>query len=162
MRVEINGEPREVPAGLTIGALLRRLGLSERPVAVERNADIVPRAEHASTSLLTATSSKSYSSWAAAEQIATFPTCADSILLTRPRAPFDTLLTRPRARFDSGFNAMQDVLKIGQHSFDSRLFVGTGKYKDLDETRAALEASGAEVVTVAVRRVDLASPRTRR
>lgn len=48
-----------------------------------------------------------------------------------------------------------DVLKIGSHTFRSRLFVGTGKYKDVDETRAALEASGAEVVTVALRRVDL-------
>ena len=51
MRIEINGEPREVPAGLTIGTLLDTLGLSERPVAVERNADIVPRAQHASTPL---------------------------------------------------------------------------------------------------------------
>ena len=49
-----------------------------------------------------------------------------------------------------------DILKIGTREFTSRLFVGTGKYRDLDETRAALEASGAEVVTVAVRRVDLA------
>lgn len=50
---------------------------------------------------------------------------------------------------------MTDALKIGGHSFDSRLFVGTGKYKDVEETRAAIEASGAEVVTVALRRVDL-------
>jgi thiazole synthase len=48
-----------------------------------------------------------------------------------------------------------DVLRIGGHSFRSRLFVGTGKYKDLEETKAALIASGAEVVTVAVRRIDL-------
>ncbi len=48
-----------------------------------------------------------------------------------------------------------DVLKIGSHTFSSRLFVGTGKYKDVAETRAALEASGAEIVTVALRRVDL-------
>jgi thiazole synthase len=53
---------------------------------------------------------------------------------------------------------MQDLLKIGNHTFESRLFVGTGKYKDLAETRAALEASGAQVVTVAVRRVDLSKP----
>jgi len=53
---------------------------------------------------------------------------------------------------------MQDVLKIGEHTFSSRLFVGTGKYKDLAETRAALDASGAQVVTVAVRRVDLSQP----
>ncbi|WP_437330905.1 thiazole synthase [Sorangium sp. So ce381] len=48
-----------------------------------------------------------------------------------------------------------DALTIGRHTFTSRLFVGTGKYKDLDETRRALEASGAEVVTVALRRVNL-------
>ncbi|MFO7179463.1 MAG: thiazole synthase [Pseudomonadota bacterium] len=48
-----------------------------------------------------------------------------------------------------------DRLTIGGKSFRSRLFVGTGKYKSIEETRAALEASGAEVVTVAVRRVDL-------
>ncbi|HJL17320.1 MAG TPA: thiazole synthase [Sandaracinaceae bacterium LLY-WYZ-13_1] len=51
----------------------------------------------------------------------------------------------------------RDVLKIGTHELASRLFVGTGKYRDMDETRAALEASGAEVVTVAVRRVDLSA-----
>lgn len=48
-----------------------------------------------------------------------------------------------------------DALTIGRFTFHSRLFVGTGKYKDLDETRRALEASGAEVVTVALRRVNL-------
>lgn len=48
-----------------------------------------------------------------------------------------------------------DPLHIGQHTFSSRLFVGTGKYRDVEQTRAALEASGAEVVTVALRRVDL-------
>jgi thiazole synthase len=49
----------------------------------------------------------------------------------------------------------EDLLRIGPHTFRSRLFVGTGKYKDVAETRAALDASGAEVVTVALRRVDL-------
>ena len=49
-----------------------------------------------------------------------------------------------------------DALVIGQHRFHSRLIVGTGKYKDVEETRAAIEASGAEVVTVALRRIDLA------
>ena len=53
---------------------------------------------------------------------------------------------------------MEDLLTIGTHTFRSRLFVGTGKYKDVAETRAALDASGAEVVTVAVRRVDLSKP----
>jgi thiazole synthase len=49
----------------------------------------------------------------------------------------------------------QDVLTLGRYTFQSRLFVGTGKYKDVDETRRALEASGAEVVTVALRRINL-------
>jgi thiazole synthase len=49
----------------------------------------------------------------------------------------------------------EDLLQIGSHTFRSRLFIGTGKYKDVAQTRAALEASGAEVVTVALRRVDL-------
>jgi thiazole synthase len=48
-----------------------------------------------------------------------------------------------------------DDLCIGTHRFSSRLFIGTGKYKDVAETEAALEASGAEVVTVALRRIDL-------
>ncbi|MDH3202260.1 MAG: thiazole synthase [Myxococcales bacterium] len=47
------------------------------------------------------------------------------------------------------------MLKIDQFEFRSRLFTGTGKYPDLDTARGALEASGCEVVTVAVRRVDL-------
>ncbi len=48
-----------------------------------------------------------------------------------------------------------DKLTIGPYTFGSRLFVGTGKYKDLAETETAIRASGAEVVTVALRRVDL-------
>jgi thiazole synthase len=47
-------------------------------------------------------------------------------------------------------------LVIGPHRFGSRLFVGTGKYKTLELMREAVDASGAEVVTVAVRRLDLA------
>src|SRR6202047_5394121 len=48
-----------------------------------------------------------------------------------------------------------DELVIAGRSFSSRLIVGTGKYKDGAETRASIEASGAEMVTVAVRRVNL-------
>jgi len=48
-----------------------------------------------------------------------------------------------------------DTLKIGEHVFRSRLLVGTGKYATNEVAAAALEASGAEVVTVAVRRVNL-------
>jgi thiazole synthase len=49
----------------------------------------------------------------------------------------------------------EDLLKIGEFEFRSRLFTGTGKYPDLDTAREALRISECEVVTVAVRRVDL-------
>lgn len=47
------------------------------------------------------------------------------------------------------------MLKIAGKEFGSRLLVGTGKYKDFDETRQAIEASGAQIVTVAIRRVNI-------
>jgi thiazole synthase len=51
---------------------------------------------------------------------------------------------------------MQDTpFNIGKQSFKSRLIVGTGKYKDFNETKLAIEESGAEIVTVAVRRVNI-------
>jgi thiazole synthase len=50
---------------------------------------------------------------------------------------------------------MQSPLTIAGKTFTSRLIVGTGKYKDGKETATAIEASGAEMVTVAVRRVNL-------
>jgi thiazole synthase len=49
-------------------------------------------------------------------------------------------------------------LRIGNFELSSRLIVGTGKYRDLAQTKAALEASGTEMVTVAVRRLDLKAP----
>ncbi|SFX38663.1 thiazole synthase [Marinospirillum alkaliphilum] len=49
----------------------------------------------------------------------------------------------------------KDSFRIGQREFTSRLLVGTGKYKDLNETREAIAASGAEIVTVAVRRTNI-------
>lgn len=51
-----------------------------------------------------------------------------------------------------------DSLKIGPWEFRSRLLLGTGKYRNFEEMRAALEASGTEIVTVALRRLDLSNP----
>ncbi|MGD9943178.1 MAG: thiazole synthase [Burkholderiaceae bacterium] len=48
-----------------------------------------------------------------------------------------------------------DTLTIGRRQFSSRLLIGTGKYRDFEETRAAVEASGAEIVTVAIRRTNI-------
>jgi len=52
------------------------------------------------------------------------------------------------------------VVKVGKlvldgKEYNSRLIIGTGKYKDFKQTKSALDASGAEMVTVAIRRVNL-------
>ncbi|MXO96884.1 MULTISPECIES: sulfur carrier protein ThiS [Qipengyuania] len=80
----------------------------------------------------------------------------------------------PRSELDSHAIADGDTLEIvhfvggGQgddswsvagRTFKSRLIVGTGKYKDFEQNAAALEASGAEIVTVAVRRVNVSDPK---
>jgi thiazole synthase len=49
----------------------------------------------------------------------------------------------------------EDLFQLGGKTYRSRLIVGTGKYRDFDETRRAIDAAGAEIVTVAVRRVNI-------
>ncbi|MBC7988628.1 MAG: thiazole synthase [Luteimonas sp.] len=51
--------------------------------------------------------------------------------------------------------AYDDALVIAGKSYSSRLLTGTGKFKDLDETRSATEAAGAQIVTVAIRRTNI-------
>jgi thiazole synthase len=48
-----------------------------------------------------------------------------------------------------------DPLRIGTRTFSSRLLIGTGKYRDFDETRRAVDESGAQIVTVAIRRTNI-------
>ena len=50
---------------------------------------------------------------------------------------------------------LKDLFKICSSKLKSRLIVGTGKYKSFSETAKAIEASGADMVTVAVRRVNI-------
>jgi thiazole synthase len=50
---------------------------------------------------------------------------------------------------------LKDTLLIAGKSYTSRLLVGTGKYRDFAQTRAAVDASGAEIVTVAIRRTNI-------
>ncbi len=51
MKVTVNGEAHEIPAGVTVRGLCELLGLTDGPVAVERNGEVVPRAEHTTTAL---------------------------------------------------------------------------------------------------------------
>ena len=52
----------------------------------------------------------------------------------------------------------KDPFVLAGKEYHSRLIVGTGKYKDFAETKRAIEASGADIVTVAVRRVNITDP----
>jgi thiazole synthase len=57
-----------------------------------------------------------------------------------------------------GADVLDEGWTVAGRHFTSRLLVGTGRYKDFEETAAALKASGAEIVTVAVRRVNISDP----
>ncbi len=58
-----------------------------------------------------------------------------------------------------GSQAADDAWTVAGRTFRSRLIVGTGKYKDFAQNAAAVEASGADIVTVAVRRVNVSDPK---
>ena len=65
-------------------------------------------------------------------------------------------MSAPMTKMESrNINGRDDTLIIGDVTYQSRLLVGTGKYKDMEETRVAIEASGAEIVTVAIRRSNI-------
>lgn len=123
--IHINGEPRRVPAGQSIAALVGTLGLNAAKVAVERNLEIVPRS-----------------------------TLADVTVQDGDRLEIVHFV----GGGDHQAAAADDSWTVAGHSFRSRLIVGTGKYKDFAQNAAALEASGAEIVTVAVRRVNVSDP----
>ncbi|MGD1937157.1 MAG: thiazole synthase [Cyanophyceae cyanobacterium] len=67
--------------------------------------------------------------------------------------------TAPRTDLsETGATGADDLLVIGDRPFKSRLMTGTGKYRNFDEMRASIDASGCEIVTVAVRRVQTNAP----
>jgi thiazole synthase len=82
--------------------------------------------------------------------------------------PRSTLAEAPLAEGDTleivhfvggGDHAGEDTWSVAGRTFRSRLIVGTGKYKSFEQNAAAVEASGAEIVTVAVRRVNVSDPK---
>tara|TARA_R110001583_G_scaffold193866_3_gene363352 strand:- start:5 stop:1144 length:1140 start_codon:yes stop_codon:yes gene_type:complete len=128
MRLTINGEDRTIENATTVADLLEQLQITATKVAVERNLEIVPKTSYGVT----------------------------------PLGDGDKLEI---VHFIGGGSDQADLAPAGDDSFmvagrrfKSRLLVGTGKYKDFDETRLALEESGAEIVTVAVRRVNVTDP----
>jgi thiazole synthase len=128
--VTVNGKPQVAPAGTTVAALLEIMGIDPARVAVERNEDVVPR-----------------------------KTWTEAVLRDGDKLEIVAFVgggADPAPGAGAAVNA-DDSLIIAGRRFQSRLLVGTGKYQSIDETRQAIELSGAEIVTVALRRVDLTS-----
>ena len=77
--------------------------------------------------------------------------------MTQPMSQWQEAAERDGPVSSSGRTAVQadDPLVVGRHRFTSRLLLGTGKYRDFDETRAAVEASGSQIITVAIRRTNI-------
>jgi thiazole synthase len=123
LEITLNGQRLEVPGPLTIDQLLKHLGMKAEHVAVERNRDLVPRRVHSETEVASGD-------------------VLEIVTLVGGGGPDSDL--------DAGIGL--GPLVIGTHTVRSRLFVGTGKYTTLELMRDCLEISGAEVVTVAVRR----------
>lgn len=81
-----------------------------------------------------------------------------------PRSEFDSVQIAEGDQFEivhfigGGNTPVTDSFRIAGKNYTSRLIIGTGKYKDFEQMAQAVEASGAEIVTVAVRRVNLTNP----
>ncbi|PCJ58532.1 MAG: thiamine biosynthesis protein ThiS [Rhodospirillaceae bacterium] len=135
VRITVNGQDHSFDSPLNLVAALAQLGIDCRKVAVERNLQVVPRSAYEETLV------------ADGDRL--------EIVHFIGGGMDDAAPPVARAKGSGSF-------EVAGRSFTSRLLVGTGKYRDFEETAAAIEASGAEIVTVAVRRVNLsdtASPR---
>ena len=119
MRIELNGEPRELPAGATLADAVRESGAERegRGVAVALDGEVVPRAEWDSTPLAEGQS------------------------------------VEVLAAIQGG----AETWELGGRQWSSRLIAGTGGFRSLEQMEEALAASGAEIVTVALRRIDPAA-----
>jgi len=116
MRIELNGEPRELTPGATLADAVRESGAGEggRGVAVALDGEVVPRAEWETTPLA------------------------------------DGQKVEVLAAIQGG----AETWELGGRQWSSRLIVGTGGFRSLEQMEEALAASGAEIVTVALRRID--------
>ncbi len=125
LEIHVNGEIRTTPRGTTVASLLAAMGVDPARVAVEKNHDVVPRR-----------------TWTEA-----------------PVADGDRIeivaFIGGGSDGPAGATAASDPLVIAGKTFHSRLLVGTGKYRSIEEGREAIARSGAEIVTVALRRVEL-------
>jgi len=119
MRIELNGEPRELPDGATLADAVSESGAEAgaRGVAVALDGEVVPRTEWQST------------------------------LLSEGR----------NVEVLAAIQGGAETWELGGRQWSSRLIAGTGGFRSLEQMEEALAASGAEIVTVALRRIDPAA-----
>ncbi|MDE2596221.1 MAG: sulfur carrier protein ThiS [Sphingomonadales bacterium] len=132
LNLTVNGEPRRIAAGSTVADLVLALELNPAKVAVERNGEIAPRS-----------------------------TLAEVVLGDGDVLEIVHFVGGGQGDAVGGESSVQDQdsWTVAGRTFRSRLIVGTGKYKDFAQNAAAVAASGAEIVTVAVRRVNVSDPK---
>ena len=135
VEITLNGETRRLDRPVSVRGLLESLGLDPAKIAVERNLEIVPRSTYGAGG-------------------------------AGPGRPAGDRAFHRRRQCAGGGAAVgcadaadsDKPFVLAGKTYKSRLIIGTGKYKSYADNAAALEASGAEIVTVAVRRVNLTDP----
>ncbi|MEJ7933098.1 sulfur carrier protein ThiS [Sphingobium sp. AN558] len=139
--IHINGEHRRIRDGLTLAELASELGFVPEKVAVERNLEVVPRSTLAQVRVEDGDEL----------EIVHFVGGGDHPVAggggDHPVAQGDVAVLD------------DDSWTVAGRTFRSRLIVGTGKYKSFEQNAAAVSASGAQIVTVAVRRVNVSDPK---
>lgn len=138
LNVIVNGEPRSFSGSLSVKGMLAALGLDPKKIAVERNFEIVPRSTYDSVMV------HDGDRYEVVHFIGGGNASAER--------------TREGERPNKKVIPEDKPFVIAGKTYKSRLIIGTGKYKDYADNARALEASGAEIVTVAVRRVNLTDP----
>jgi thiazole synthase len=138
LKITLNGETRQLDAPATLRLFLTGLGLDPAKIAVERNLEIVPRSTYDQV------------------QVSDGDRLEIVHFIGGGNAPVD--VPRPQTDAQHPPQKQDKPFVVAGKTFKSRLIIGTGKYKDYAMNAAALAASGAEIVTVAVRRVNLSDP----
>src|SRR5258707_8192721 len=136
LNVIVNGEPKSFDRSLSVRGMLAALGLDPKKIAVERNLEIVPRSTYD------------------AVPVADGDKFEIVHFIGGGNAPAERTREGERSNKDVVARPDRPFVLAGK-TYTSRLIIGTGKYKSYAENARALEASGAEIVTVAVRRVNL-------
>src|SRR5690349_1515768 len=131
LEITLNGETRRLDKAQSVRGLLESLGLDPAKIAVERNLEIVPRSAYGEVALTHGDRLEIVHFIGGGNAPVDVP-------------PADAKQTPNQTRVDKAF-------VLAGRTYNSRLIIGTGKYKSYADNAAALEASGSEIVTVAVR-----------